>query len=185
MAIRGSLKILMAVLALVGITGMYLRQFKQAGVLGLVGYVLISTGYLLIMNTAFVAAYVLPSIAGTSSGYVNDVLAAATNRSAIGNIGLLNTAIHVQGITYLAGGLLFGIALYRAAVLARWAAALLAVGGIVTAVLSVMPDAFYRLLALPNGIAMMALGFSLWREQRPQGVVPVTSGAVLDSVGAR
>src|SRR5258705_2979372 len=185
MAIRGSLKILMAVLALVGITGMYLRQFKQAGVLGLVGYVLISTGYLLIMNTAFVAAYVLPSIAGTSSGYVNDVLAAATNRSAIGNIGLLNTAIHVQGITYLAGGLLFGIALYRAAVLARWAAALLAVGGIVTAVLSVMPDAFYRLLALPNGIAMMALGFSLWREQRPQRVVPVTSGAVLDSVGAK
>ncbi len=158
MAIRDSLKILMAVLALVGITGMYLRQVKQ---------------------------YVLPSIAGTSSGYVNDVLAAATNRSAIGNIGLLNTAIHVQGITYLAGGLLFGIALYRAAVLARWAAALLAVGGIVTAVLSVMPDAFYRLLALPNGIAMMALGFSLWREQRPQGVVPVTSGAVLDSVGAR
>src|SRR5258705_8144187 len=68
MAIRGSLKILMAVLALVGITGMYLRQVKQAGVLGLVGYVLISTGYLLIMNTAFVAAYVLPSIAGTSSG---------------------------------------------------------------------------------------------------------------------
>jgi hypothetical protein len=185
MAIRDSLKILMAVLALVGITGMYLRQVKQAGVLGLVGYVLISTGYLLIMNTAFVAAYVLPSIAGTSSGYVNDVLAAATNRSAIGNIGLLNTAIHVQGITYLAGGLLFGIALYRAAVLARWAAALLAVGGIVTAVLSVMPDAFYRLLALPNGIAMIALGFSLWREQRPQGVVPVTSGAVLDSVGAR
>jgi len=60
MAIRGSLKILMAVLALVGITGMYLRQVKQAGVLGLVGYVLISTGYLLIMNTAFVAAYVLP-----------------------------------------------------------------------------------------------------------------------------
>jgi len=187
MAIRDSLKILMAVLALVGITGMYLRQVKQAGVLGLVGYVLISTGYLLIMNTAFVAGYVLPSIVGTSTRYVNDVLAAATNGSATGNIGLLNTAIHVQGIAYLTGGLLFGIALYRAGILARWAAALLAVGGIVTAVLTVMPDAFYRLLALPNGLAMIALGLSLWREQRPQGVVPVTSrsGAVLDSVGVR
>ena len=187
MAIRDSLKILMAVLALVGITGMYLRQVKQAGVLGLVGYVLISTGYLLIMNTAFVAGYVLPSIVGTSTRYVNDVLAAATNGSATGNIGLLNTAIHVQGIAYLTGGLLFGIALYRAGILARWAAALLAVGGIVTAVLTLMPDAFYRLLALPNGLAMIALGLSLWREQRPQGVVPVTSrsGAVLDSVGVR
>ncbi len=50
-----------------------------------------------------------------------------------------------------------------------------------------MPDAYYRLLALPNGLAMIALGLSLWREQRPQGVVPVTnrSGAVLDSVGVR
>ena len=52
------------------------------------------------------------------------------------------------------------------ACLARWAAALLAVGGIVTVALSVMPDAFYRLLALPNGIAMILLGYSLWRHQR-------------------
>ena len=169
MVIRDSLKVLMAVLALVGITGMYLRQVKQTGALGLVGYVLLSTGYLLIMNTAFIAGYVLPSIAGTSRGYVNDVLAAATNGSATGSIGLLNTAIQVQGITYLAGGFVFGIALYRARVLARWAAALLAVGGIVSVALSVMPTAFYRLLAFPNGIAMIALGFSLWHEQRPEG----------------
>ena len=161
MAIRDSLKVVMAVLALVGITGMYLRQVKETGVLGLVGYVLLSVGYLLIMNTAFIAGYVLPSIASTSGGYVNDVLAAATNGSASGNIGLLSTAIHIQGIAYLAGGLVFGIALYRARVLARWAAALLAVGGIVTLALSVMPDAFYRLLAFPNGIAMIALGSSL------------------------
>jgi hypothetical protein len=123
------------------------------------------------MNTAFIAGYVLPSIAGTSSGYVNDVLAAATTGSATGSIGLLNTAIRVQNIAYLAGGLVFGIAVYRARVLARWAAALLAVGGIVTVALSVMPNASYRLLAFPNGIAMIALGFSLWHEQRPQGTV--------------
>jgi hypothetical protein len=29
-----------------------------------------------------------------------------------------------------------------------------------------MPDAFYRLLALPNGIAMIGLGYSLWRTTR-------------------
>lgn len=169
MVIRNSLKVLMAVLALIGITGMYLRQVKQTGALGLVGYGLLSTGYLLIMNTAFVAGYVLPSIAGTNPAYVNDVLAAATNGSATGSIGLLNAAIHVQGVAYLAGGLVFGIAVYRARVLARWAGALLAVGGIVTVALSVMPNAFYRLLAFPNGIAMIALGFSLWHEQRPEG----------------
>ena len=29
-----------------------------------------------------------------------------------------------------------------------------------------LPDAFYRLLAVPNGIALIGLGVSLWRSQR-------------------
>jgi hypothetical protein len=165
-AVRNSLKVLMAVLALVGITGMYLRQVKETGVLGLMGYLLFGTGYLVIMSTSFVAASVLPSIAETDPGYVNDVLAAATGGTATGDIGLLQNAFQVQGIGYLAGGLVFGIALYRARVLARWAAALLAVGSVVTVALTVLPDAFYRLLAFPNGIAMIALGYSLWLTTR-------------------
>jgi hypothetical protein len=161
--IRDSLKVLMAVLALVGITGMYLHQVKRMGVLGLVGYVLQSASYLVIMCTCFTAAYVLPSIAETDPSFVNDVAAAATNRHPSGDIGLLQQAIGVQGVGYLLGGLVFGIALYRARVLARWASALLAVGGVVSVALTVMPDAFYRFLAFPNGIAMIALGYSLWR----------------------
>jgi hypothetical protein len=176
--VRDSLKVLMTVLALVGITGMYLRQVKQTGVLGLIGYLLLGTCYLTIMCTSFVAAYVLPSIAGTDPSYVNDVTAAATNRAAIGDIGLLQQAIAVQGAGYLLGGLLFGIALYRARVLARWAAALLAVGGIVSAALAVMPDAFYRFLAFPNGIAMVALGYSLWLTARTD---TTTEPTVVDS----
>ena len=165
-AVRSSLKALMAVLALVGITGMYLQQVRKTGVLGLIGYLVLGTGYLLILSTAFAAGYVLPSVAGTDPAYVNDVLAAATGGTPTGDIGLLQNAIQVQDISYLAGGLVFGVALYRARVLARWAAALLAVGGIVTVALSLMPDAFYRLLAFPNGIALIGLGYSLWRTTR-------------------
>lgn len=164
--VRGSLKVLMAALALAGITGMYLRQVKQTGVLGLTGYLLLGAGYLLIMSTAFTAAYVLPGIAETDPDYVNDVVAAAIGGSPAGDIGLLQSVIQVQGIAYLAGGLVFGVALYRARVLVRWAAALLAVSGVVSVALSAMPDAFYRLLAYPNGIAMIALGYSLWTTTR-------------------
>ena len=165
-AIRNSLKILMAALALAGVTGMYLTQVRRNGVLGLIGYLLLGTGYLLIMSTTFVSAYVLPSIAGTDPSYVRDVLAVFTGGTATGDIGLLGVVYQVQSLCYLVGGLVFGITLYRAGVLARWAAALLAVGGAVTVALSVMPDAFYRLLAFPNGIALMGLGYSLWRKQR-------------------
>ena len=165
--VRDSLKVLMAVLALVGITGMYLSQIRRNGVLGLVGYMLLAAGYLLIMCGVFAAAYVLPEIAESNPGYVNDVIAVDTGRGSVeGDIGALQTVIQLRGFAYLAGGLLFGIALYRAHVLARWAAALLAAGGVVSVALSLMPDAFYRLLAFPNGIAMIGLGYSLWRTTR-------------------
>jgi hypothetical protein len=40
---------------------------------------------------------------------------------------------------------------------------LLAAGGFVSVILSLMPDAFYRVLAFPHAIAMIGLGTSLWR----------------------
>jgi hypothetical protein len=166
MVVRDTLKVLMAALALVGITGMYLSQVRRNAVIGLVGYLVLSAGYLLVMGTAFVAAFVMPTVAASNPGYADDVIAATTGGSPTGDIGALATVAQVQGFAYLAGGLVFGIALFRARVLARWATVLLAVGGIVTAALSMMPDAFYRLLALPNGIAMIALGVSLWLSQR-------------------
>ncbi len=175
-AIRDSLKVLMAALALAGLTGMYLSQVRRNGLLGLIGYLLFGTGYLFIMSTSFLAAFVLPSIVGTDPSYVQDVLTAATGGTATGDIGALDAAFQVQGVSYLAGGLIFGIALYRARVLARWATTLLAIGGVVTVVLSVMPDAFYRLLAFPNGIAMIGLGISLWRTQR-HAPIPTTATA--------
>ncbi len=165
-AVRNSLKVLMAALVLVGITGMYLRQVKQTGVLGLLGYLVFSIGYLLILSTTVISAYVLPSLANTNPDYVNDVLAAGTGGTPSGDIGLLGSVFQVQGIAYLAGGLVFGIALFRARVLVRWAAVLLALGGLVSVALTVMPDAFYRFLAFPNAVAMVALGYSLWRSVR-------------------
>lgn len=178
--VRNTLKLVMASLALAGIAGLYLSQIRKNGLLGLIGYVVLSVGYLSILATTFVSGYVLPSIAGTNPSYVSDVLAAATGGHPAGDIGPLQVVLQLQGFAYLAGGLLLGIALFRARVVARWAAVLLAVGGLVSAALTVMPDAFYRLLAYPNGIAMIALGISLWRtthaatpaEQRVRTAVP-------------
>ena len=164
--VRNSLKVLMAALALVGITGMYLSQVRRNGLLGLIGYLVFGAGYLMLMIPPYIAAFVLPAIAGTDPGYVNDVLTAASGRGEYGDIGALATVFQVQGFAYLAGGLLFGIALFRARVLARWASVLLAVSGVISAALFLMPDAFYRLLAYPNGIAMIALGCSLWLTTR-------------------
>ncbi len=183
--VRSSLKVLMAALAVPGITGMYLHQVKKMGVLGLIGYLLFAANYLVIMSTSFIAAYVLPSITDTSPAYVKDVLAVASGGHATGDIGLLKTVLLLESVLYLAGGLIFGIALYRARVLPRWAAALLAVGGIVSAGLSLLPDPYFRLLAFPNGIAMVALGYSLWRTTRPSAQQTTVDSPLLTATGAK
>ncbi len=183
-ALRNSLKVLMAALALAGITGMYLRGVTRIGVLGLVGYLVLAFGYLSILSTAFISAYVLPALADTNPGYVNDVLAAGTNGTAEGDIGLLGAIIRVQGFAYLAGGVIFGIALYRSRVLARWASVLLAVGGVVTVLLAILPDAFYRFLAFPNGIAMIGLGYALWRAGTITAPAPVDDRRAVMAAGA-
>jgi hypothetical protein len=126
--VRQNLKLVMAVASLIGITGMYLRQVRQTGLLGLLGYLVFGAGYLMMTSVEIVGGYVLPSIAHSAPGYVNDVLAAATGGIVTGDIGQMQSLIVASGIAYLAGGFIFGIALFRADVLSRWAAALLAVG---------------------------------------------------------
>jgi hypothetical protein len=179
MGVRDTLKVVMAALALAGITGMYLNQVRKHGLLGLIGYVVFAVGYLGIMCVAFTAAYVLPEVASSSTGFVNDAIAADTARGTVnGDIGVLGPVLKVLGFAYMVGSLLFGMALYRARVLPRWASALLAVAGLATAVLSLTPDAVYRFLAFPNGIAMIALGYSLWRVARADVETPQEAAEV-------
>ena len=164
--IRCTAKLVMAALALAGITGMYLRQVRQMRVLGLIGFVVFAAGYLLLFSTEAMAVFVLPALTDRAPNFVNDVVAAAAGGTPTGDIGHLQILFNLTGAGYLLGGLIFGIALFRAGVLARWAAALLAVSTVATAALAVLPESFDRPMAVPEGVALIALGVSLWRDQR-------------------
>lgn len=187
--IRQSMKVLMATLSLAGITGMYLRQVRQTGVLGLLGYVVFSAGYLVMLSIEVVGLCVLPSLAHSAPGYVNDVLAVATGGTATGDIGLMQPLSLLSGIGYMAGGVIFGIALFRAGILAlaRWASVLLAAGTAATMAIPVLPQVNQRLFAVPTGVALIGLGYSLWREQRIPAArpVPSTVSPQLDPAGAK
>lgn len=172
--VRNSAKVVMGALALVGVTGMYLRQVRQAGPLGLIGYLLCGAGYLLMFSTEVISADVLPALVNLAPGYVNDILVAAAGGTPAGDIGAMQTVLAVTGAGYMVGGLVFGIALFRARILARWAAALLAVGTIATASLAVLPESFNRPMAVPVGVALIGLGISLGRN--PSSPAAVTAG---------
>jgi hypothetical protein len=164
--VRSIAKVVMAALALVGITGMYLCQARRTRVLGLVGYLVFGAGYLLMLSTEVIAAFVLPGMAHSRPGYVNNVVIAAFGGTPTHSIGGMQTLFVAAGLAYIVGGLLFGIALFRAGVVARWAAALLAVSTLATVALKVLPHSFNRPMAVPTGVALIGLGISMWREQR-------------------
>lgn len=169
---RSVAKMGMAALGIVGIAGLYLRQHRQIGRLGLVGYVIFSGGYLAMFGVEVIAATVLPALTKTEPRFVNDVIAAATGGTPSGDIGALQALFNVSGAGYMLGGLLFGIAMFRAGVMPRWASALLAIGTAGTAALAVLPEAFSRPMAVPEAVALIALGIALWRNPADAASAP-------------
>jgi hypothetical protein len=178
MTIRESAKALMAILALAGFTGMFARSHRRFGVLGLAGYLLLSVGFFALFANQCIVAYVLPTIAHSDPAYVQSYLDAAMGGTPTADIGHMKELFLVSGIGYSLGGLLFGIALFRTGILARWACALLAYGTTSALALAALPESFSRPFAVPTGVALIGLGVSLWRSQRletPALAVPATT----------
>ena len=169
--VRQTAKTVMAAAALVGITGMYLRQVRQMRILGLVGYLVFGAGYLVMLGIEFTGALRAAVPGAQRPGYVNNVLAAGIGDTVHGDIGLMQTAFALCGVGYLAGGVLFGLALFRARVLARWASGLLALGTLATLRPARAAALVRSGVRVPVGIALIGLGISLWRDQRKPAAV--------------
>ena len=168
MTIRMTAKVLFCALALVGLAGMFVRHRHQFGRIGRVGYSLLSVGFLAMLVQECIIGYYLPTIAHSKPVYVQHVLNGAMAHGASSGIGAMQGLFLIAGMGYSLGGLLFGIALFRAGVLARWASALFAYGTVSALALAALPLSFSRPFAVPTGVALIGLGVSLWREEHRQ-----------------
>ena len=99
--VRSSAKMVMAVLALAGITGMYLRQSARPASSASSATCVFAVGYLPCSPRGH--RRLRPARPGdTEPGYVNDVVAAAAGGTPIGDIGGLQTLFNVTGAGYIA-----------------------------------------------------------------------------------
>ena len=172
-AIINSLKTAMCLLGLLGMAGLYARQAKAAGWLGLVGFLLFSLFYALTMPFAFAEAFILPLLATDAPTFVESFLGIFTGAPIEMNVGALPALYIFVGIMYTLGGLLFGIATFRAGILPRGAAGLLAVGAVAPIVFAQLPHPLDRALAVPMGVALVWLGWGLWSDQQGHASEPV------------
>ena len=156
----------MSFFGVLGLTGIYLRQAARTGWLGLIGFILFSLWLVLIMGFSFVEAFVLPHIASSTHGFVVSWMGMFNGPAGKFDIGALTTAWQLAAPLYILGGLLFGIATFRAAILPRWAGALLAISTVLAPIGALLPNASQPKLAIPVGIALAWLGYALWSEKR-------------------
>lgn len=153
---------------LLGMAGLYARQALRAGWLGLAGYILFSLWLVLIMGFSFVEAFILPHVATATPSFVQAWMGMFTGPKGSFDLGVLPTIWTLTAPIYIVGGLLFGIATFRAAILPRWAGALFAVGTVLAPIAGLLPNASQPKVAIPVGVALAWLGYGLWSERPTQ-----------------
>lgn len=171
-AIITPVKTAMCLLFLLGIVGLYARQVNKVGWLGLAGFLLLSLSWALQTAFVFAEAFILPQLATTAPQFVDSYLGLASGRASTVNLGVLPALYAVVGVSYMLGGLLFGIATLRAGILPRWAAGVLAVAAAVTPAAALLPHHIQRFAAVPVAFALAWLGYALWAERRERASEP-------------
>ena len=171
-----SLKTVMSIFGLLGITGLYARQVEESGWMGLAGYLLLTIFYAVQMCMSFVEPLILPLLTTESPRFVESVLGLASGAGGPMDLGALATVYSLVSVLYLLGLLLFGIAMLRTGILSRWAAGLLAFSGPLAIIMVVLlPHQIERLAAMPMGIALAWLGYALWSERSESAAKVVSS----------
>jgi hypothetical protein len=118
----------MSIFGMLGLAGLYSRQAEKSGWVGLVGFLLLNLWLALVMGFTFVEVFILPSLATIAPAFVASWLGMLNGTASTIDLGSLPTVWTISGPLYILGGILFGIATFRAGVLPRWAGVLLAVG---------------------------------------------------------
>jgi hypothetical protein len=156
----------MSFFGMFGMTGLYARQVEESGWLGLIGYLMLTTWLAIVMGFTFVESFILPTMATMFPVFVEGFVGMFTNTASTVDLGLLPTMWAISGPLYLLGGVIFGIATFRAGIFPRWAGILLAVGTAAGPAAILFPPDFVGLVAVPVGVALAWLGYALWSERR-------------------
>ena len=146
------LNVIFPVLALLGITGIYLKQMKESGKVGFAGYLMLVGAFSLMLCFGFYEAFVAPVLAKEAPAVALSVMSILDNEP---GPGLIGEVYQLNGILYLLGGLIFAIATIRAKVFPLYASGLMGLGVLVT-----LSAAAFPFMARPSAV-VFSVGLAL------------------------
>jgi len=154
-----------------GLAGLYARQVEKAGWLGLIGFLLFSLWMTLAGIYSFIEAAVLPHLAIEFPPFVTGFLGMFSGIPSEVNLGVLPTMWDISEPMLILGSLLFAIATFRARILPRWAAGLLALGTLMIPVGAILPTELQaKVILIPMGLGLAWMGYALLTERQTKSV---------------
>jgi hypothetical protein len=152
-----------ALTGIAGLSGLYLRQREEVGVLGFIGIGLAVIGLVLITGAMHFEAFIAPSLAARAPEVFRSFPAGG------GWEGFL-AGVLASGALFGLGFLAFAFAMFRARTMPRWAVALAAAGGPPVAVNFLLPHLVAIVAVLAFAVGLSGLASALWKSaERPVG----------------
>ena len=150
-----------------GLAGLYARQVEKSGWLGLIGFLLFSGWMALVGMFSMIEAALLPQLASEFPPFVVGFLGMFTGVRSQVNLGVLPLLWSISTPMLIIGSLLFAIATFRAGILSRWSAALLALGTVMIPVGALVPlEIQSKIILVPMGLGLAWMGYALLTERR-------------------
>jgi hypothetical protein len=143
------------VTGMAGVTGLYLRQRDQLGLLGFIGAATAWAGMALMSGAIYFEAVVQPGLIEAQPALVASFVEYR-------GMGAYLPVFLASAIAFGLGFLALGIAMFRARTFPRWAIVLMTIGAVIGGPQGLLPPvvAYGAMLALGLGIA--GLGYALW-----------------------
>jgi hypothetical protein len=150
-----------------GLAGLYARQVEKAGWLGLIGFLLFSGWIALQMPFSAFEAVILPNLASEFPPYVVGWVGMFRGNPSPVDLGALPTIWNISTPMLILGALLFAIATFRARILPRWSAGVLALGCLMIPFAAILPTPLQaKIIMIPIGLGMAWMGYALLIERR-------------------
>lgn len=150
-----------------GLAGLYARQVEKAGWLGLIGFLLFSAWMALVGMLSFIEAALLPTLASEFPPFVAGFLGMFAGTPSQVNLGVLPLLWTISTPMLIFGSVLFAIATFRARVLPRWSAGLLALGSVMVPFSAhVSTEIAAKIIMVPMGLGLAWMGYALMAERR-------------------
>lgn len=149
-----------ALAGIAGIAGLYLGQRGVVGISGFVGSGLAIIGLALIAGAMYFEAFIVPPVASRAPELFESFPAGGGWQGFL--VGVL-----ASGALFGVGFLVFGITMFRAGVMPKWAIVIAILGGIPFAVNFLLPRPIAILAVTAFAVGLLWLGYTLWNINQP------------------